>query len=134
MCYVPVCLIAYVLPFQAECAPPLYCAGSTWEFVHAAWRRNVEYVHGVEHVHGVQLCEGTMWKWELVAPYHFELRSSCFKRHRLCCTSILTWYRGNCVNPVPLVFRQSIWQIQSTILMEMNPTTLMMISLNRRSD
>ena len=32
---------------------------------------------------------------ELVAPYHFELRSLCFKRHRLRYPSILTWYKGN---------------------------------------
>ena len=54
----------------------------------------MEHVHGVEHVHGLQLRKETVWKQELAVPYHFELRSLCFKRHRLCCPSILR-YRGN---------------------------------------
>ena len=58
------CLIAYVLVFQAERAPPLYCASCRWDFVGAAGGEARGAVHGVEHVHG-QLREGTVWKREL---------------------------------------------------------------------
>ena len=94
----PVCLIAYVLVFQAERAPPLYRASCRWDFVRAAWRRGswstcTAWSTCMACSCAREPCGGV--SWELVAPHHFELRSLCFKRHGLRCPSILTWYRGN---------------------------------------